>query len=231
MLATGLAFYFEEKADKEFALLNRVNDDTPVQVIRGSLSIEIARKDVVVGDIVLLNTGEEVPADGQLLEAVSLSVDESSLTGEPIARKTVVSSDFDPEATFPSDQVLRGTKVMEGHGVMTVTAVGDHTENGKVFVASQIDDSVRTPLNEQLDGLGSLVTKASYAVAALIVAGRLLVYFTASGMQFEWVSFVAYLLQTLMIAVTLIVVAVPEGLPDGRDALACLFDETHVQGR
>lgn len=213
MLATGLAFYFEEKADKEFALLNRVNDDTPVQVIRGGLSIEIARKDVVVGDIVLLNTGEEVPADGQLLEAVSLSVDESSLTGEPIARKTVVSSDFDPEATFPSDQVLRGTKVMEGHGVMTVTAVGDHTENGKVFVASQIDDSVRTPLNEQLDGLGSLVTKASYAVAALIVAGRLLVYFTASGMQFEWVSFVAYLLQTLMIAVTLIVVAVPEGLP------------------
>ena len=106
MLATGLAFYFEEKADKEFALLNRVNDDTPVQVIRGGLSIEIARKDVVVGDIVLLNTGEEVPADGQLLEAVSLSVDESSLTGEPIARKTVVPSDFDPEATFPSDQVL-----------------------------------------------------------------------------------------------------------------------------
>ena len=213
MLATGLAFYFEEKADKEFALLNRVNDDTPVQVIRGGLSIEIARKDVVVGDIVLLNTGEEVPADGQLLEAVSLSVDESSLTGEPIARKTVVPSDFDPEATFPSDQVLRGTKIMEGHGVMVVTAVGDHTENGKVFVASQIDDSVRTPLNEQLDGLGSLVTKASYAVAALIVAGRLLVYFTASGMLFEWVSFVAYLLQTLMIAVTLIVVAVPEGLP------------------
>lgn len=213
MLATGLAFYFEEKADKEFALLNQVNDDTPVQVIRGGLSIEIARKDVVVGDIVLLNTGEEVPADGQLLEAVSLSVDESSLTGEPIARKTIVPSDFDPEATFPSDHVLRGTKVMEGHGVMTVTAVGDRTENGKVFVASQIDDSVRTPLNEQLDGLGALVTKASYAVAALIVVGRLLVYFTAPGMQFEWVSFVAYLLQTLMIAVTLIVVAVPEGLP------------------
>ena len=213
LLATGLAFYFEEKADREFAILNQVNDDTPVQVIRNSMSTEIPRKDVVVGDIVLLNTGEEIPADGVLLEAVTLNVDESSLTGEPMAHKTVVEADFDPEATFPSDHVLRGTKVMEGHGMMTVTAVGDKTENGKVFEASQIDDSVRTPLNEQLDGLGALITKASYAVAALIVVGRMIVFFTAPGFHFEWVSFIAYLLQTLMIAVTLIVVSVPEGLP------------------
>lgn len=212
-LATGLAFYFEEKADKEFAILNQVNDDTPVQVIRNGLNVEIPRRNVVVGDIVIINTGEEIPADGRLLEAVSLNVDESSLTGEPIAHKTVVAEEFDADATFPSDHVMRGTKVMEGHGVMTVTAVGDSTENGKVFEASQIDDSVRTPLNEQLDGLGGLITKVSYAVAILIVVGRMIVYFTASDLQFGWIQFIAYFLQTLMIAVTLIVVSVPEGLP------------------
>lgn len=212
-LATGLGFYFEQKADKEFAILNQVNDDVPVQVVRNGLVTEIPKKDVVVGDIVLLNTGEEIPADGQLIEAVSLNVDESTLTGEPMAHKTVNPEDFDPEATFASDHVMRGTKVMEGHGVMRVMAVGDRTENGKVFVASQIDDSVKTPLNEQLDGLAALVTKASYAVGFLVIAGRVLMYFTNPAIEFEWVHFIAYFLQTLMIAVTLIVVSVPEGLP------------------
>lgn len=213
LLATGLAFYFEEKAGREFAILNQVNDDTPVQVIRNGLSIEIPRRDVVVGDIVLINTGEEIPADGQLLEAVSLNVDESSLTGEPVTHKTVTPGGFDADATFPSDRVMRGTKVMEGHGVMTVTAVGDSTENGKVFEATQIDDSVRTPLNEQLDRLGALITKAAYAVAALIVAGRMTVYFTDPSTGLDPVHLIAYFLQTLMIAVSLIVVSVPEGLP------------------
>ncbi|MDE6528612.1 MAG: HAD-IC family P-type ATPase, partial [Muribaculaceae bacterium] len=168
--------------------------------------------DVVVGDILVLNTGEEIPADGELLEAVSLNVDESTLTGEPMAHKTTDEAQFDPEATFPSNHVMRGTKVMEGHGVARVLAVGDATENGKVFEASRIDDSVKTPLTEQLDGLGRLVSRASYAIGIIIVAGRILMYFL-SGNSFEWVDFLAYFLQTVMIAVTLVVVSVPEGLP------------------
>ena len=102
----------------------------------------IPRKDVVVGDIVMLNTGDEIPADGELLDAVTLSVDESSLTGEPHCSKTIDPKDFDPEATYPSNHVMRGTKVMEGHGVMRVLRVGDATEMGKVFEEAQIDDSV-----------------------------------------------------------------------------------------
>ncbi len=213
ILATGLSFFFEYQAEKEFAILNQVNDDEPVQVIRDGNSMEIPRKDVVVDDIVILNTGNEVPADGQLIEAVSLNIDESPLTGEPLCHKTVDPDDFAPEATFPSDMAMRGTKIMEGHGIMRVTAVGDHTENGKVFEAAQIDDSVKTPLNEQLERLGKLISRASYAIAALIVAGRLLMYFINPQLQFEWIDFLAYFLQTLMIAVTLVVVAVPEGLP------------------
>ncbi len=212
LLATGLAFVFELKADKEFALLNQVNDDEPVQVIRNGNAMQIAKKDVVVGDIVILNTGEEVPADGELLEAVSLNIDESTLTGEPICHKTTDKAEFDKEATFPSNHAMRGTKVMEGHGLMKVFAVGDKTENGKVFEAAQIDDSVKTPLNEQLDGLGDLITKISYGFAAAIIIGRIVMYFINMPC-FEWVSFLAYFLQTLMVAVTLVVVAVPEGLP------------------
>ena len=212
LLATGLAFYFELKADKEFAILNQVNDDELVEVIRNGNATQIPKKDVVVGDIVIINTGAEVPADGELLECVSLSVDESTLTGEPICHKSVDEKDFDSEATYPTNHVLKGTKVMEGHGIFRVTAVGDKTENGKVFVAAQIDDSVKTPLNEQLDGLSDLITKLSYGFAALVVIGRLLIYFWGDN-SMEWAHITAYVLQTLMIAVTLIVVAVPEGLP------------------
>lgn len=212
LLATGLAFYFELKADKEFAILNQVNDDELVEVIRNGNATQISKKDVVVGDIVIINTGAEVPADGELLECVSLNVDESTLTGEPMCHKSVDEKDFDPEATYPTNHVLKGTKVMEGHGIFRVTAVGDKTENGKVFVAAQIDDSVKTPLNEQLDGLSDLITKLSYGFAALVVIGRLLIYFLGDN-SIEWAHITAYVLQTLMIAVTLIVVAVPEGLP------------------
>ncbi|MCA5602730.1 calcium-translocating P-type ATPase, PMCA-type [Bacteroides fragilis] len=212
LLATGLAFYFELKADKEFAILNQVNDDELVEVIRNGNATQIPKKDVVVGDIVIINTGVEVPADGELLECVSLNVDESTLTGEPMCHKSVDKKAFDPEATYPTNYVLKGTKVMEGHGIFRVTAVGDKTENGKVFVAAQIDDSIKTPLNEQLDGLSDLITKLSYGFAALVVIGRLLIYFLGDN-SMEWAHITAYVLQTLMIAVTLIVVAVPEGLP------------------
>lgn len=212
-LATGLGFIFERKADKEFNLLNKVSDDEAVQVWRNGVVAEVPKKDIVVGDIVELNTGGEIPADGELLEAVSLNVDESTLTGEPSAHKTVNPDDFDPEATFPSNQVMRGTKVMEGHGVMRVFAVGDHTENGKVFEAAQIDDSVKTPLSEQLDGLGKVISRVSYVIGALIVAGRLIMYFTDPTVAHDFGHLMAYLLQTVMIAVTLVVVSVPEGLP------------------
>lgn len=214
MLATGLSFYFEYQADKEFAILNKVNDDEPVEVIRDSNTTQIPRREVVVGDIVIVNTGEEIPADGELIEATLLNVDESTLTGEPMCAKTTVASEFDSQATFPSNHVMKGTKVMEGHGIMRVLAIGDHTEQGKVFEAVQIDNSVKTPLDEQLDGLGRLVAKLSYCVGAGIIIGRILMYFLSSSyVQFHLLPFIAYLLQTLMIAVTLVVVSVPEGLP------------------
>ena len=211
LLATGLAFLFEVKADREFAILNQVNDEEPVVVIREGRRLQIPKCDVVVGDIVLINTGDEIPADGLLLEAVSMNVDESTLTGEPVCYKSVADQDFDPEATFPTNQVLRGTKVMEGHGTFRVQAVGDATENGKVYEAARIDDSVKTPLNEQLERLGTLIARVSYGIAFLVIVGRVMMYF--HHYDFEWVHFVSYVLQTVMIAVTLIVVAVPEGLP------------------
>ena len=217
ILATGIAFWFEVRANRAFDILNQVSDDDPVQVVRGKHGAitEVPKRDIVVGDIVILNTGNEIPADGELIEAISLQINESTLTGEPLVKKSVREEDFDKDATYPTNHALRGTTVVDGHGVMRVTAVGDQTENGRVFVAAQIDNSVKTPLNHQLDRLSAVITKVSYAMAALIVAGRVLLYFinmdAATG--FEWLPFLSEMLQTVMIAVTLIVVSVPEGLP------------------
>lgn len=211
LLATGMAFFFEEKANKAFSVLNQVNDEEPVEVIRNGNTTQITKREVVVGDVVRLNTGSEVPADGVLLQAISLNIDESSLTGEPICHKSTHEADFDKDATFPTNYVLRGTKVMEGHGLFRVEKIGDNTENGKVFVASQIDNSVKTPLTEQLERLGKLITWASYTIAALILIARIIMFF--SNFSFDWVHFLQYLLDSIMICVTLIVVAVPEGLP------------------
>lgn len=211
LLATGMAFFFEEKANKAFSVLNQVNDEEPVEVIRNGNTTQITKREVVVGDVVRLNTGSEVPADGTLLQAISLNIDESSLTGEPICHKSTHKADFDKDATFPTNYVLRGTKVMEGHGLFRVEKIGDNTENGKVFIASQIDNSVKTPLTEQLERLGKLITWASYTIAALILIARIIMFF--SNFSFDWVHFLQYLLDSIMICVTLIVVAVPEGLP------------------
>lgn len=211
LLATGLAFFFEEKANRAFSILNQVNDDEAVEVIRNGNTTKVAKREIVVGDLVLLDTGADVPADGELLEAVSLNVDESTLTGEPVCHKSSSADDFDSEATFPTNHVMRGTKVMEGHGLFRVEKVGDATENGKVFVAAQIDNSVKTPLTEQLDRLGRLVTWGSYGFAGLILVGRIIMFFTEYAL--DWIHFLQYLLDTIMICVTLIVVAVPEGLP------------------
>lgn len=212
MLATGLSFYFEWQANKEFAILNQVNDDEPVEVIRQGNTTMIPRRELVVEDVVVLNTGMEVPADAVLLTSTSLQIDESTLTGEPICHKSERPEEADPDATYPTNQVMKGTKVMEGHAICRVTAVGDHTAQGKVFEAVQIDNSIRTPLDEQLGQLGKWITVVSYIVATGIVVGRIVAYLTAMD-HFQWIDFTAYMLQTFMIAVTLIVVSVPEGLP------------------
>ncbi|KAA6300706.1 MAG: Calcium-transporting ATPase 1 [Candidatus Ordinivivax streblomastigis] len=213
LLATVVGFFFELSANKKFEVLNKVNDDTFVKVIRNGNICQVAKKEVVVGDVVILETGEEVPADGKLLEAVSLQINESTLTGEPVIKKTVNPTDFDKDSTYPSNHALKGTTIADGHGIMEVLKVGDATEYGKVYEGSQIDNSVETPLNKQLDKLADLITKASYAIAILIVIGRVIVYFHGLNTSFEWIGFGGYLLNTIMIAVTVIVVAVPEGLP------------------
>ncbi|MCM1313594.1 MAG: HAD-IC family P-type ATPase [Bacteroides sp.] len=220
LLSVGLAFGFELKADKEFSLLNQMEDDGLVKVVRNAGVHEISRKDVVVGDVVILSAGDEVPADGTLLECVSLGVDESALTGETICHKTVDSRMFDADATYPSNRLLRGTHIVEGHAVMEVDVVGDGTEHGKVFKEASVDNSVKTPLNEQLERLARFIVRISYVLAALVVVGKLVVYFMSGPVSVEsmWTEdgmlhFLTYFLNTLMIAVTLIVVAVPEGLP------------------
>ena len=214
MLATTVGFVFELSANKKFDILNQSEDEQLVTVYRDGLVQRIERKDVVVGDSVIIETGDEIPADGTLMEAISLRVNEADLTGEPSCSKTTDEADFDADATYPSNYVCRGSAVMEGHGVFVVEKVGDATEWGKVYQGAQIDNKVKTPLNEQLDRLGNGITIASYVIAGLIVVLRMMVYFVYGDyMPFSWMDFARYLLNTLMIAVTLIVVAVPEGLP------------------
>lgn len=214
MLATGVGFAFERSANKKFDLLNKAKDEEKVTVLRDGLITQIERKDVVVGDIVFINPGDEIPADGTLFEAIALQLNESTLTGEPMAHKTVREEEFDPEATYPSNYVCRGCTVIDGHGVFVVEKVGDATEWGKVYRGAQIDNKIKTPLNEQLDRLGHTITVISYVIAGLIIGFRLLMYLVIDQCTpFEWMDFARYLLNTIMIAITLIVVAVPEGLP------------------
>ena len=195
MLATGLAFLFEVKAEKEFRILNQVNDEEPVTVVRDGYSVEIPKRDVVVGDVVVLSTGNEIPADGILFQSTGVSVDESTLTGEPVALKArILPTRIRMPRSRPTVRPWH-KKIVEGHGMMVVDAVGDATENGKVFEAAQIDDSVRTPLDEQLGRLGKLVSRRGYAVAVVIVIGRMLLYF--ANVDFGWISFLSYFLKTL----------------------------------
>ena len=216
MLATVVGFVFELSANKKFEILNQVNDEETVKVIRDDNVTLVKRRDIVVGDIVIIETGDEVPADGMLLDAYSLQVNESDLTGEPMARKTVDKNEFNNEATYPSNWVMRGSKIIDGHGVMQVERVGDATEWGKVYKGSQIDNNIKTPLNIQLDKLGQVICYASYIIAAVILVTRFVMYFVhidAVSDGIEWMRFAQYALNSLMIAVTIIVVAVPEGLP------------------
>ena len=219
LLATGIGFFFEYDANKKFDLLNQVNEETKVKVIRNGHVQEVPRKDVVVGDIVVLETGEEVPADGQLFEAISLQVNESNLTGEPVVSKTTVEADFDEDATYASNRVLRGTTVVDGHGSMCVDAVGDATEIGKVARQSTEQTTEPTPLNIQLTRLANLIGKIGFTAAGLAFAiffiKDVLLYYDFSSFHTfnDWLPALKQTLQYFMMAVTLIVVAVPEGLP------------------
>lgn len=219
LLATGIGFYFEYDASKKFDLLNAVNEETLVKVIRNGRIQEIPRKEVVVGDLIVLETGEEIPADGELIEAISLQVNESNLTGEPVINKTTVEADFDDEATYASNRVMRGTTVVDGHGSMKVLQVGDATEIGKVARQSTEQSTELTPLNIQLTKLANLIGRIGFTVAGLaflifFIKDVVLFYdFGALNGWHEWLPVLERTLKYFMMAVTLIVVAVPEGLP------------------
>ena len=218
-LATGIGFYFEYDANKKFDLLNAVGEETPVMVIRNGKVHEIPKKDIVVGDVVILNTGDEIPADGVLLEAVSLQVNESSLTGELMVNKTTDEAHFDEEATYPSNSVMRGTTVTDGHGVMCVERVGDATEIGKVARQATEQSQEQTPLNLQLTKLANLIGKVGFTIATLtfviFTAKDLYAYLSVTTVTdwHQWLEIARIVLKYFMMAVTLIVVAVPEGLP------------------
>ena len=211
--ATTVGFYFERDAARRFEELTALGEEQPVKVVRGGHVVEIPRREIVVGDIVVLAVGDEVPADGKLFEATDLQLDESTLTGEPIISKFVeVKNDG---ATYPSNVALRSTMVMNGYGRMKVTAVGDNTEIGKVATKSTEITAVKTPLNLQLDRLAKLISKIGSAVAALAFVGFLChdIMTNPLWQTAEYLKMTEVVLKYFMMAVTLIVMAVPEGLP------------------
>jgi len=226
LLATGVGFIFEVRAEKEFKILNKKKDERKVKVLRWRNEatiqtgrpqmLQIKKSDVVVGDIVRLESGDEVPADGILVKSDALHVDESAFTGEMYATKTLSPEEKQQETAYPKDFLLRGSIVLEGQCLYQVTAVGMDTEEGKGAIIIQEENTVRIPLKEQLDALGKWITNASYVVAVLIVVGRLVYYFLLDGNSSnnsDILEILTFTLNSIMIAVTLIVVAVPEGLP------------------
>ena len=218
-LATTIGFYFEYDAQKKFDILNALGQEELVTVIRDSQAMQVPRSELVVGDVVILEQGVEIPADGLLLEAINLQVNESSLTGEPICHKTTDEAHFDREATYPSNRVLRSSMVVDGHGCMKVDAVGDETEIGHVARHATTFTDIETPLNQQLNRLSKLINKVVFTISLLVfVAGTshgLYVYFQElmPGQPIDWAIMAATLLKWFMVTVTLIVMAVPEGLP------------------
>ena len=216
LLATGVGFWFEMDANKKFKLLNQVNDDILVKVIRDGNIQEVPKKDIVVGDIVVLETGEEVPADGDLLEAVSLQVNESTLTGEPVIDKTTHPEEYDVEATYPSNRILRGTTIVNGHCIYEVKTVGDATEFGKVAEKSTEITDDKTPLSKQLERLAHFISIVGFIVAGLTFFGLLgkdIIEGVFTSENLFTLDTAGRILKYFMVAVTLIVVSVPEGLP------------------
>ncbi|NPD92535.1 calcium-translocating P-type ATPase, PMCA-type [Xylanibacter muris] len=211
--ATTVGFYFERDAAKKFDVLTALGEESPVKVIREGRVCEIPRRDVVVGDVVLLAIGDEVPADGILFKAIDLQIDESALTGEPVTSKSVDAAEAG--TAYPPNVVLRSTLVMNGSGRMEVTAVGDATEIGKVARHSTEITAVKTPLNMQLDRLAGLISKVGSGVAVAAFAG-FLIHDIMTKPVWEtdnYLLMAEIVLKYFMMAVTLIVMAVPEGLP------------------
>lgn len=219
LLATGVGFWFEVKAAREFDVLNQVKNKRKVKVIRKVghryLTMYVPKHDVTVGDIVKLESGDEIPADGLLLDANNLRVDESNFTGELYASKNAEGISNGRETAYPVNMLLRNSTVIEGEAIMQVQKIGLDTEEGRGVLQANEDNEIKTPLNKQLDDLGEYISYASFAIAGLIVLGRLAYYYFTldSTGGFEWVGFFDMLLSSIMIAVALIVVAVPEGLP------------------
>ena len=219
LLATGVGFWFEVKAAREFDVLNQVKNRRKVKVIRKVghkfQTMYVPKHDIVVGDIVKLESGDEIPADGLLLDANNLRVDESNFTGEIYASKNAEGTTNGRETAYPPNMLLRSSTVIEGEAIMQVQKIGLDTEEGKGVLQANEDNEIKTPLNKQLDDLGQYISYASFAIAGLIVLGRLAYYYLTldSSGGFEWVGFFEMLLNSIMIAVALIVVAVPEGLP------------------
>lgn len=214
-LATGVSFWFEYDAKKRFEVLNKVNDDTPVKVIRSGGVTEIPKREVVVGDIVVVGSGDEIPADGNLLEAVSLKVNESSLTGELQTSKTTEPEHFDKEATYPSNILMRGTSVSEGHGTMKVYAVGDSTEYGKVAEQSTAESDEPTPLNKQLTKLSHIISRIGGILAVAVFAILVIkgIFITDELASDDWLHVANKVLGYFMVSVAIMVMAIPEGLP------------------
>ena len=232
LLATGVGFIFEVKADKEFDVLNLVKDTQPVKVLRRPTAgaevrmYSIPKMDVVVGDIVRVEAGDQMPADGILVEANALTVDESIFTGEPFAAKEVLTSDQSSnrqssnrqssDTAYPANRLLRGSSVIEGNGIYIVDKIAQDSEEGRGVALTREGSEVKTPLNRQLEQLGNWISYASFAIAALIVVGRIVYFFFFSDYAADGVEALeifGFILQSIMIAITLIVVAVPEGLP------------------
>lgn len=217
ILATTIGFYFERDAAKKFDVLTALGEESPVKVRRNGTVTEIPRKDVVVGDVIIIEVGDEIPADGKLIASTDLQIDESSLTGEPIISKHVVTDETpsDKEATYPSDTVLRSTMVMNGNGVAVVTAVGDSTEIGKVARKATEMTAVKTPLNIQLGKLAKLISKigTGVSVSAFVIFLTHDIMTNPLWQGTDYLKMAEVTLNYFMMAVTLIVMAVPEGLP------------------
>ena len=216
LLATTVGFYFERDAARKFDVLTQLGEEQPVKVVRDGQVVEIPRREVVVGDVVVVETGDEVPADGQLFESTDLQVDESSLTGEPMTHKAV---QVDQQAVngeaYPKDMMLRSSMVMGGMGRYVVTAVGDATEIGHVARQATELTGVKTPLNIQLDRLAKLISK----IGSVVATASFLIFLIHDMLTNDlwqtndYLGMFEIVLRYFMMAVTLIVMAVPEGLP------------------
>jgi Ca2+-transporting ATPase len=245
-IATTVGFYFECDAARKFRVLTAINEDQPVKVRRNGKVMEVPRRDVVVGDIILVETGDEVPADAFLVEAVNLQIDESSLTGEPLTSKSVMDAQSQPsdDATsqhsalniqgsadttiqhsalntqhsseaYPKNVILRSTMVMNGRGTAVVTCVGDSTEIGKVATEATEATQTKTPLNLQLDKLAKLISKVGtgVSIAAFVIFLGHDILTNSLWHTTDYLAMLQVVLNYFMMAVTLIVMAVPEGLP------------------